>query len=111
VAAPTRSVDASLELPPPRGLEAYTVNVGNEELLILGFALPRIVPPPGLTAAEEEVVRAVASGMKNAEIARRRGTSQRTVANQLTSIFQKLGITSRAQLVCMSTVRRTQGEE
>jgi DNA-binding CsgD family transcriptional regulator len=93
------------ELPAPRGLEAYTVKIDDEELLVLGFELPHFKAPAGLTKAEEEVVRAVAAGMKNAEIAKQRGTSQRTVANQLVSIYAKLGIKSRAHLVRLSTKR------
>lgn len=51
-----------------------------------------------LTAAEGEVARLIAAGLSNAEIARRRGASPRTVANQAASIFRKLGVTSRLGL-------------
>ncbi|HVU02576.1 MAG TPA: LuxR C-terminal-related transcriptional regulator [Polyangiaceae bacterium] len=87
------------ELPPPRGLEAYTGTMGDEEIIVVGFDLPKISVPPGLSAAEEEIVRAIASGLQNAEIARQRGTSVRTVANQIASIFSKVGVGSRAELV------------
>ena len=40
----------------------------------------------------------VLAGLANAAIARRRGTSARTVANQVASIFRKLGVQSRAEL-------------
>lgn len=51
-----------------------------------------------LSDAEREVVRAVLAGMSNEEIAASRGTASRTIANQLASIFQKLGVSSRAEL-------------
>jgi DNA-binding CsgD family transcriptional regulator len=52
-----------------------------------------------LSPAEREVVLAVLDGASNTAIAQRRGTSERTVANQLASIFRKLGASSRLDLV------------
>jgi len=59
---------------------------------------PSVVVPPTLTAAEAEVARAVLRGESNAEIARVRRVSERTVRNQLSSIFEKLDVGSRAEL-------------
>jgi DNA-binding CsgD family transcriptional regulator len=53
---------------------------------------------PDLTAAERDVLRAVLAGKGNAEIAARRGTAVRTVANQVARIFRKSGVRSRAEL-------------
>lgn len=55
-----------------------------------------------LTAAEEHVVALVLEGLSNAQIARRRGTRERTVANQLASIFRKLGVSSRSELAAVA---------
>lgn len=88
-----------LALPAPRGLAAHTFEAGNHEFLVLSFDLATIVPPSGLTRSESDVVRAVAEGLSTAEIATRRGTSRRTVTNQLSSVFSKLGVSSRAELV------------
>jgi DNA-binding CsgD family transcriptional regulator len=49
----------------------------------------------GLTAREIEVLRLVADGLSNAEIADRLVLSQRTVHAHLRSIFDKLGVNSR----------------
>jgi len=57
--------------------------------------------PPTLTVAEREVALAVAAGVSNREIAIARGTSERTVANQLAAIYRKLSITSRSELVAV----------
>lgn len=38
-------------------------------------------------------------GSTNADIAERRGASERTVANQVQSIFHKLNVRSRGELV------------
>jgi DNA-binding CsgD family transcriptional regulator len=51
-----------------------------------------------LTSAQLDVARAIAQGATNADIARARGTSVRTVANQVASILRGLGVDSRAQV-------------
>jgi len=51
-----------------------------------------------LTARESEVVRYVAVGMRNAEVAARLSLSESTVKTHLTNIFQKLGIRDRIEL-------------
>lgn len=59
-----------------------------------------------LTAAEEQVVEFVLEGLSNKEIAQRRGTRERTVANQLASIFRKLQVTSRSELAAAACAPR-----
>jgi len=52
--------------------------------------------PAGLTPREIEVLGLVASGMTNAQIAKELYVSCRTVETHLTSIYRKLGVSSRA---------------
>ena len=52
-----------------------------------------------LSPAEESVIRGIAMGRSNAEIAKERGTSPRTVANQVATLLRKFGVTSRYELV------------
>jgi two-component system, NarL family, nitrate/nitrite response regulator NarL len=52
-----------------------------------------------LTARERDVVRLVADGMRNQEIANKLNLSEHTVRNYLIRIFDKLGISSRVELV------------
>jgi DNA-binding NarL/FixJ family response regulator len=54
-------------------------------------------PARDLSAREEEVLRLVATGLANKQIARRLGISERTVKAHLTSVFQQLGVTDRTQ--------------
>lgn len=69
------------------------------QLLVVRFPLSSSTPASSkLTAAEREVVRRVLDGRRTSEIAAARRTSPRTVANQLQSVFRKLGIASRAEL-------------
>lgn len=51
-----------------------------------------------LTPAEQDVALAVALGKSNPEIARERGSSVNTVANQVQSLLRKLGVSSRTEL-------------
>jgi DNA-binding CsgD family transcriptional regulator len=50
-----------------------------------------------LSPAEREVAELILRGRDNASIAAARGTSVRTIANQVASLFAKLGVRSRAQ--------------
>ena len=52
--------------------------------------------PAGLTAREFEVLRLVAQGMTNAQVARELYLSPRTVHRHLNSVYNKLGTNSRA---------------
>jgi len=52
-----------------------------------------------LPAAELEVIQNLVEGCSYAEIARARGTSTRTVANQITAVFRRLHLSGRNELV------------
>lgn len=52
-----------------------------------------------LSTREAEVVRAVASGLSNKEVARQLDITERTVKAHLGSSFEKLGVRDRLQLV------------
>ena len=51
-----------------------------------------------LTEREREVVRHVALGLRNAEVAQRLGVSEVTIKTHLSSVFQKLGLRDRVEL-------------
>jgi DNA-binding NarL/FixJ family response regulator len=57
--------------------------------------LTRTAAPGGLTAREVEVLRLVASGKSNQEIAGALYLSDRTVARHLSNIFTKIDASSR----------------
>ena len=69
----------------------------------LGEALPlRVVDTRGaalLSRREVEVVRCVAEGLSNREIAQRLGLTEHTVKNYLFRIFDKLGVSKRVEVV------------
>jgi DNA-binding CsgD family transcriptional regulator len=93
-------------LPVPHGLRCEHLDVDGEEYLVLDFpaAGAAEVAAPGpwsLTPSEREVAAAAVAGRSNAAIAAARGCSARTVANQLASIYRKLGINSRGELAAL----------
>jgi DNA-binding NarL/FixJ family response regulator len=79
------------------GVRAFRFEHDGAELRVL--SLPVVAArETGLSPAELSVALAIAGGASNREIARRRGTSVRTVANQVASILRRLGLDSRVQV-------------
>jgi DNA-binding NarL/FixJ family response regulator len=64
---------------------------------LLATALREPAPDP-LTPREREIVRQVALGLRNAEVAHKLFISEDTVKTHLNNIFQKLGLRDRVQL-------------
>lgn len=77
--------------------KAWQLGLGEERLLVV--ELPSLVAADELTEVERAIVERVVAGDTDAEIARTRGTSVRTVSNQLAGIFRKLGVRGRSELV------------
>ena len=63
-------------------------------------------PPDGLTAREVEVLRLVAAGRSNAQIAAELVLSEKTVARHLSNIFGKLDVGSRTAAAAYAFERR-----
>lgn len=77
------------------------------EGLIAGarLAVARLSPAASVRASLSDAERAIVDGLlggkRIAAIARERGTSPRTVAHQITSTYQKLGVSSRRELLAL----------
>lgn len=80
-------------------LEGLTIGVN--------LAMARLTPvaPSAavLSDAERDVVAGILGGKRAAAIARERGTSIRTVSKQITSIYKKLGASSRREALVLLT--------
>jgi DNA-binding NarL/FixJ family response regulator len=74
--------------------------------LVLSFSIPSTDWPSLLTGTEFEIAHDVLAGLTNAEIARRRGTAVRTIANQVASIYRKLRVRSRLELSLLALAGR-----
>ncbi len=99
---PARDWTEHVRIKAPDAFAAWWMRIGSDEFVLFEIPEPLRGPDgaglPGLTAAEADVARYVLAGLSNAEVARRRGSSPRTVANQVARIFRKLGIASRNEL-------------
>jgi two-component system nitrate/nitrite response regulator NarP len=76
--------------------------------LIMRLRPLQIVKPGGtalLTRREQDIVRLVAEGMRNEEISRKLNVTEHTIRNYLSHIFDKLGMSSRVELVLYTLSR------
>jgi DNA-binding CsgD family transcriptional regulator len=91
---------------PSHEVRTAEFTVGEETFVLLSVPLrtERGVEP--LTPAEREIAAMVVEGMSNAEIARARGKSVRTIANQVASAFRKLRVGSRVELSSVLALHR-----
>jgi DNA-binding NarL/FixJ family response regulator len=66
-----------------------------------------------LSKREEEIARLVASGLSNSEVAQRLSLSRHTVKNYLFRVYEKLGISTRIELVLyvLSSDQGTESEQ
>jgi DNA-binding CsgD family transcriptional regulator len=90
----------------PFGLRVARTNIGGEEVAVFSFPLTPFGMPQSLSAAERAVTLAMLDGRSNAQIAAARRSSVRTVANQVASVFRKLGVRSRSE--AMAALARIQ---
>lgn len=86
-----------------RSMTAASLRVGDNDLKVLsattapqaGLALHNV----SLTRSERSILPSLIEGHSNKRIAAMRGASPRTVAHQIASIFGKLGVHSRRELL------------
>jgi DNA-binding NarL/FixJ family response regulator len=79
-------------------VDVFELAVGDDQLVIISMPSRDAAASDELSPAECEVALDAAAGLSNKAIARRRKRSARTVANQLASVYRKLGVSSRAEL-------------
>jgi DNA-binding CsgD family transcriptional regulator len=96
-------------VPTPAGLQALVEGYGPDERLFLYYRCPSWRLPPTLSVAERTVALDLLDGASRRDIAFSRGTSPRTVANQMASIFRKLRVSSRVEL--LAALRSRQGQD
>jgi DNA-binding NarL/FixJ family response regulator len=84
-------------------LGAHSVVAKNAPLAELSLAVKRALeqrasgPPVPLTARQREVLRLLADGLDNAEIAERLGISKRTARAHVSDVLERLGVENRTQ--------------
>jgi DNA-binding NarL/FixJ family response regulator len=75
------------------------VNHDGRHLCVIGMSRPDRELGRVLPSAELAVIRSLVEGLAYEEIARRRGTSTRTIANQISAVFRRLRVSGRNELV------------
>jgi DNA-binding NarL/FixJ family response regulator len=85
----------------PPGLVVETFELGEDRYALLEWPAADRRLPESLTPCEREIAALVLAGLENAEIARRRRRSVRTVAHQVESIFRRLRVGSRLELFAL----------
>ena len=89
-----------MRIPPAPNDKARITRI-SDRLVLLSVPAEALLDPSAasrLTAAERAVVELVLEGLSNAAVARKRRVSARTIAKQLASAYQKLGVGSRREL-------------
>jgi DNA-binding CsgD family transcriptional regulator len=86
------------DVTPPLGLDVTYTEVEGVQYAVFAFSIAVADDVP-LTRTERGVVLGVLRGLSNVELALTRNVSTRTIANQLASIYRKLSIASRAELL------------
>ncbi len=79
---------------------AATISGKMARLLVNYFQSPPDADPrPAFSDREEEILRTLAGGLRNKEIASKLGISEHTVRSHLRNIYEKLQVDSRAEAV------------
>jgi DNA-binding NarL/FixJ family response regulator len=76
-----------------KALEAFVPRASGDEA---GGAFPSLTP------REAGILDCIARGLDNAQIATQLGISEKTVRNNITSIFDKLGVENRAKAIVLA---------
>jgi DNA-binding CsgD family transcriptional regulator len=91
---------------PPEDLEAWEIDLDGHVFVVFEWPTKKQELAAPLTPAERDVLALVLLGESNAAIARRRHRHVRTIANQVASIFRKIGVGSRLELIARAASRR-----
>jgi DNA-binding NarL/FixJ family response regulator len=82
----------------PRGTRVERAAHRGKPAVRVSFPVPKVDWAESLTSAEKDIADDILAGLPNLAIGRKRGSSVRTVVNQVASIFKKVGAHSRLEL-------------
>ena len=92
--------------------QIWANNIQLERIIeaLMQAPVPRLADITTLSKREDEIARFVASGLSNSEVAQRLSLSRHTVKNHLFRVYERLGISTRIELV-LYVLSRYQGPE
>jgi len=99
------------DAPSPISSDVTFFTLGAEEFALIPLAGNPAPALATLSEAETCILAELAIGRSNSEIAANRGTSLRTVTNQVSAVFQKLDVRSRSELVLLLSGGRVRSRE
>ena len=88
-----------------KSLEMKAVQIDDETIYLVSWPIDEELDEP-LPAPCEAVLRGMLSGESNAAIVKERGTSPRTIANQVAALLRQFQVSSRHELVAALARRR-----
>lgn len=91
----------------PRGIQIERAAHRGKPAVRVSFPVPKVAWSASLTSAEKDVANDILAGLPNDAIGKKRGSSVRTVVNQVASIFRKVGAHSRLELCLVVYTGRT----
>ena len=91
----------------PEGIQVERVRHRGKPAASRELPVPKVNWSDSLTSAEKDVAGDILAGLPNVAIGRKRGSSVRTVVNQVASIFKKVGAHSRLELCLVVYTGRT----
>lgn len=100
--APSEQSDVrqlSAATPLPSDLSAHIIERGGTRYAVFSFSMKRDEGLRALTPSELAVVELLRKGLSDNAIAAQRGTTRSTITKQVASIFRKLGVRSRRELL------------
>jgi len=93
----SRSRLASLLASSTSADRASSTTFGTERIEVRSGPVPE--PPSGLSPAEAAIFDGILGGADTATLAEARGVSRKTIGNQLSGLYRKLGVASSAELL------------
>ncbi len=100
-------VDSIKHLVASIDLYVFWLKIADDHYVVLSYQRRKLRHLSQLAPGTLDVLHYVLQGKSNLEIARLRGTSPRTVANQVAALFRKYNVSSRAELVARLTSNRS----
>lgn len=86
----------------PSTLRVATVELEGEQFAVIEVPTTSAIDESKLSSTERKVLVLLLAGRSSREIATERRVAERTIINQVSSIYRKLGVCGRAELMALA---------
>jgi DNA-binding NarL/FixJ family response regulator len=87
----------------PSTMNVGFVEVDGQHFAVIEVRTTNALPVAKLTPSEQQVLTLLVAGKTSSEIATARSVAERTVINQISSIYRKLNVSGRAELTALAS--------